>query len=360
MLSIILLSFILISCGTENTTGGVSGVVTPAPMDEKEIDKKITELEPAMDADGKIRVKAPKGEFIIKASKLTETGLNLADKRPLLQHFSMKVYENTVDEGSEFILHEDADVSSRFLGFIGALNGKGALVPVVKIGPAITIKHEGKIRQHISLHIPYDKEEDNREWSYSSKGTKLALLHMVGSTVELLSVENGVDRTEDFTLAIGKEQLGTFQVVKYDGDIFWTEAKVDLSKPQEIPKSDHPAVYSPRPELPEFDLLGTLAASNKSWKTSCVQNYTNDTSSYSNLIITKTALEKSSFTFNSADCSGELKSKEVTSSAITVVSQTSNSIQMTLPSGDVTLSLLVSGFMIKSSDSVYTVYMESP
>jgi hypothetical protein len=182
---------------------------------------------------------------------------------------------------------------------------------------------------------------------------------MVGSTVELLSVENGVDRTEDFTLAIGKEQLGTFQVVKYDGDIFWTEAKVDLSKPQEIPKSDHPAVYSPRPELPEFDLLGTLAASNKSWKTSCVQNYTNDTSSYSNLIITKTALEKSSFTFNYADCSGELKSKEVTSSAITVVSQTSNSIQMTLPSGDVTLSLLVSGFMIKSSDSVYTVYMES-
>jgi hypothetical protein len=387
MFIIILLSFILSSCGTENEN--VSGVVVTPTTEDKEIDKKFTELEPDLDADGKIHVKVPKGNFLVKASKLKKE-----KNHPLLQYFSMQVYENTVDENSEFILYEDEDISSRFLGFEGAIDGKGALVPVTKIGPAITIKHEGELRQgSIYLHIPYDKKEDNDEWRSNSAPdvSKLALLHMVGSTVELVSVENGVDRKEDYTLAIGREQLGTFQVVKYVGYIFWTEAKVDLSKPQEQ-KVFKNVESLPRPELPEFDLLGMLATSNKSWKTSCTQN--NDTSSYSELTVTKATIETSSFTFNSIDCSGELKFKEVIINAVTILSQTSNSIKMTtkqtslsmtyyatsgienyydgsltlgvarsipINGNDVaaTLSLVVSGIVI-ASDNFAKVYMESP
>lgn len=162
MLIIILLIFILSSCGAENEN--VSGVVVTPTTEDKEIDKKITELEPDLDADGKIHIKVPKGNFLVKASKLKKE-----KNHPLLQYFSMQISENTVDEDSEFIMYEDADISSRFLGFIGALDGKGAFVPVTKIGPAITIKHDGDVRQNIYLHIPYDKKEDNSEWSYSDR-----------------------------------------------------------------------------------------------------------------------------------------------------------------------------------------------
>lgn len=319
MYSIIFLVFLLSSCGMEQTVPSDAVASTTAtPTAEKE-EKKDKEFDPDLDEKDQIKVKAPKGNFLIKTSKFKKEKKH----HPLSRHFSLNVVENTVDENSEFTIFEDEDQAPKFT-FVGLADGKLTMIPIKAIGPAISIKHSVGLRQIINLHLPYDKGYEKvhntiGDGVFSKR--QMAILYRTETTVELISADIGVERKEENTLSIWRDSMGTFQLVYFEGSISPSDLKYDINSPHtpDDYKNTPPPNVSISTNTAPVELAFVTRLDKAGWfKSSCKVK---DGYSYQDSFVFHGAIYKYTDAYESLDCTGTFKFRQTRTSQMTALRQ---------------------------------------